>query len=118
MSQINQSKGTELRVRMREAGITQQQLADRLGVSQSAVAAWGQKGVPPARGPDIARILGCESTDITHIGEALLPLLVQNNENYHSSDPAQQSIIDLLSEDRLSRSDLDLLRHLVLRLMS
>lgn len=44
-----------------KAGLTQQELADRLGIGQSAVAMWETQGFLPRTDklPTLAKILGC-----------------------------------------------------------
>lgn len=113
--------GLQFKARLRDANITQTELAKLLGISQSAVAAWVQKGVPAGKSAQVAGILDCDPADISHINPRLLPILTSLRSHEAQSDggktPSQQAVIDLINEGRLSRQNLDLLRQLILALL-
>lgn len=49
-----------------KAGLTQQELADKLGIGQSAVAMWESQGFLPRTDklPALAKILGCSIDEL------------------------------------------------------
>ena len=76
-----QNVGETFRDLLRRSGMTQQELADFLDVSQSAVASWGDKergGVPPKRAAVVAEKIGCDPERISRRPEYMAPY-------YHSS---------------------------------
>jgi transcriptional regulator with XRE-family HTH domain len=62
---------TPFRRKRLAAGLTQQQLADRLGVSQSAVVNWEReknRDIPQAEHfPKLAKIFGISAEEVTHL---------------------------------------------------
>lgn len=102
--------------------MTQQELASLLGVSQSAVAAWGAdgKGVPPSRAAFIADLLNVEPLYIAVINKDLQPLF--RRESVKESDKTDapsvdDEIIELVQSPNISISDKYLIKQILLRLL-
>ena len=128
--------GTTFRNALRRAGITQQQLADTLKVSQSAIASWGSagKGVPPKRAPQIGKLLDIDASRIAIIPagmQAWAPAalsLVQNATTSTSvtdsgpafiddDDQSDDYLVRLVQSKHLSDADRALISALIVRLI-
>lgn len=48
----------ELHELLNQTGLTQRELADRLGIKQPSVSLWRKRGIPVERVPDIERVTG------------------------------------------------------------
>ena len=123
---MNTDPGIEFRNALRRANMTQQEMANALDVSQSAIASWGAegRGVPPKRAPQIAKILNVDASRISVIPAGMQPWNPQASTKLTivpssptEDDAGENALCDLVKSRHLSDADKALISALIVRLI-
>ena len=124
---MNTDPGIEFRNALRRANMTQQEMANALDVSQSAIASWGAegRGVPPKRAPQIAKLLNVDASRISVIPAGMQPwnpqalstklTIVPSSPTL--DEPIDLALVDLIRSKHLSTEDKALISALIVRLI-